>query len=119
MPEIGAGVFVRRMIDGAVRSERRADLRVHRAFVGHESAGLMDLLLNDRSERFGGNRRHMERAHVAVALDKRKHRLLRRGLTVRAVLGFAAYIGLIGLHDFVSPPSGGNSGEAFSDSRMR
>ena len=44
---------------------------------------------------------HMERANVAVALDQREHSLLRRGLAMGAVLGFAADIGFVGFHHLV------------------
>ena len=100
MPEVGAGVFVGAVVHSAVHGERRADLRIQRAFVRHEGAGLVRVGVDDWAQGLGGDRGDMERAGVAVALNEREHGLLRRGLAKRAVLGFAADIGFVGFDDF-------------------
>ena len=51
MPEVGARVFVRRMVDRAVLIEVFTDLRIDRAFVRHKRAGLVDVGHDDRAER--------------------------------------------------------------------
>jgi len=98
VPEIGADVFLGRVIHRAMPRECLANPRIDQALVGHQVAGLIDVRSDDRLQARGGDVRSvdMEAADLPIALNQREDRGLWRHV-VFPVACFAADVGLIGL----------------------
>src|SRR5271154_268099 len=66
-----ADILINRVIDRAVAREAFRDLGIYARLIGHQVGAARDLGLEDRAQRLCGYDRHMEAAHLAVALDQR------------------------------------------------
>jgi len=69
-----AHILLLLMLDGAVRSEVMADVGIDRMLVAHEAAFALDVARHDAPQTVCRDRRDVEGAHLALALDQRKHR---------------------------------------------
>jgi hypothetical protein len=78
MPEMGADILLRRMIDRAVAAELTADRPIDRRIVGHQVGSLVDIRDDDRLQGLRGHVFYREAADAAVALNQRQHRGLGR-----------------------------------------
>ena len=78
---IAAHVFASRVIDRLMVKERLADFLILARIIGHQARALGDVLAKFGFQRVGGHIGHMERAHLAAALDQRENRFLMRVAT--------------------------------------
>ena len=101
VPERGAHVLLRTMVNRTVAGKITADTPIDRAAVSHQVAGLVDVRDDDRLQALGGHIGNMEAAHAPIAFDQRQHRSLWRD-DVLPVGRLAADVGFVGLDDFVS-----------------
>ena len=93
-----AYVFAISMSDGAVRSKIVTDESVDFAFVAHQVALLIDVASHDAAKPVGRNRRYMERAHLALALNKGEYGMLLCGWQEGFAGRLAAHVGFVDLN---------------------
>jgi hypothetical protein len=89
VPEIGANVFLRAVVDRAMPGKLPPDRPIDGAFVSHQITGLIHVRGDDRLQGLGGNIRDAEAPDSSVAFNQREYRRLRRNLAF-PVRGFAA-----------------------------
>lgn len=73
---VPAHVFPDHVVNGVVLRKLALDLAVLASRIRKQRGIASDLLHEDRLERFRGDVRHMERAHVPVTLDQREYLVL-------------------------------------------
>ncbi len=100
-PTAELGVFVRRMIDGVVAGEFRADCGIDRAFIGHERALFVRMLVEDFLDLLAGDVGDVERTGAAIAFNEGNDGFLGRGLVIGSVLRLAADVAFIGFNDLI------------------
>jgi hypothetical protein len=89
VPEVGANVFLRAVVDRAMPSKLSANGPIDWAFVGHQITGFIHIRGDDRPQGLGGNIRDTEAPDSSVAFNQREYCRLGRNLAF-PVRGFAA-----------------------------
>jgi hypothetical protein len=99
---VAANIFPSTVGDSAVRSEVVADIGIKLGLIGHEVAFERDIPSHDAADGIGPNGGHMERADLAVALDKSDNGLFLGNRQEGFGARLAAHIGLIDFHGLAS-----------------
>ena len=94
-----ASVLFDAVIDGLVRREVLANLRVERRFVGVQAGFLVDVLLQELRDRFAGHMIDHARPHAASAFDERYDWRLVSHVATSPAAHLTTQVGLVSFYD--------------------